>query len=199
MVARLWGEAISGPVLAVVGIVLLVLQASIVDAPTAARVVRWGAYVTLGTAGAMFLLAQYKAWSIERERYERELAKNKMPNIRGEFFRVSLNIPAPGPGAPTQGTTVDARISACNHTEVETTLKEIRLEITGTNGTAYRLTGVQSWFETPGGTFARGIHQKLRVNGNVHGMEPDKLDPATLTVRLIDGFGNEHPLRPSSA
>src|ERR1035438_1162665 len=167
IVARLWGEAISGPLLATVGIVLYVFQASITDAPTASRVMKGGAWVTLGTAGAMFLLAQYIAWSIERGKFESELAKNKMPNLRGEFFDLSFrHLPGLGP-VPPIGTIVDVWISACNHTETETTLKEIHMEITGKNGTTYRLTGVESWFKTPWSTFARGIHQKLHVTGNV--------------------------------
>lgn len=67
MVSKSWGRAISGPALAVVGLVLLVMQLVITDAPTASKVLRWGSWFTLGLAAVMIFVAQYDAWKQQCE------------------------------------------------------------------------------------------------------------------------------------
>ena len=67
MVSKSWGKAISGPVLAVAGLVLLVMQSVITDAPTATKVLKCGSWLTLGLAAIMIFVAQYDAWADQRQ------------------------------------------------------------------------------------------------------------------------------------
>jgi hypothetical protein len=78
----LWGKAISGPVLAVIGLGLLGAQQTITDSVAATRTLKWGGWLTLGTACALVLVAQYETWKQEREariRIEEELRTRLTP------------------------------------------------------------------------------------------------------------------------
>jgi hypothetical protein len=81
-VSKLWGKAISGPVLAAVGLGLLVAQQAITDSVTATRVLKCGGWLTLGTAALLVLAAQYEAWRTELEsriQVEDELKRRSTP------------------------------------------------------------------------------------------------------------------------
>jgi hypothetical protein len=62
MVSKSWGRAISGPVLAVVGLGLLILQQMTTNNETATIALKCGAWLTLGIAAVMILVSQYKVW-----------------------------------------------------------------------------------------------------------------------------------------
>ena len=70
MVAKFWGRAISGPVLAVVGLVLLVAQLCITDSVLAANVLKWFGWSTLAISGLMIFVAQYEVWRDEHSAME---------------------------------------------------------------------------------------------------------------------------------
>jgi len=78
MVARLWGTQISGPILALVAIVAAFVNARYAnDATATAIVARWIAWSTGGISALLILVAQYQAWSAERDKYETEKSKNE--------------------------------------------------------------------------------------------------------------------------
>ncbi len=61
MTASSWGRAISGPVLALAGLVLLFAQQT-VDGPKAAAILRELGWGVLATALVMVFVAQYEVW-----------------------------------------------------------------------------------------------------------------------------------------
>src|ERR1035441_1463092 len=81
-ISKFWGRAISGPVLAVVGLGLLIAQQTIANSVTANRVLKMGGWLTLGTAAILVLIAQYEVWKQEREariQAEEELMRRLTP------------------------------------------------------------------------------------------------------------------------
>jgi hypothetical protein len=66
LVLKSWGRAISGPVLAIAGLVLLLAQQT-VDGPQAANTLKMLGWGVLGTAALMVVVAQYQVWKSERE------------------------------------------------------------------------------------------------------------------------------------
>ena len=64
MVAKSWGRAISGPILALAGLALLLAQQT-VDGPKAADILRTLGWGVLGTAVLMIFVAQYEVWKHE--------------------------------------------------------------------------------------------------------------------------------------
>ena len=65
MVSKSWGRAISGPVLAIVGLILLICQLTITDSKTASGVLKYLSWGTLGIAALMVFVAQYETWKAE--------------------------------------------------------------------------------------------------------------------------------------
>src|SRR5262245_30931912 len=90
VVAKSWGRAISGPVLGIVGLILLAIQQTIHEASLAEKAVRWSAWVTLGTAALMIMVSQYEVWKEEyQSRIKFENALNAAADLRG-VIRVSF-------------------------------------------------------------------------------------------------------------
>jgi hypothetical protein len=134
MVAKLWGNHIAGPILAVISIPLGVAAAYYSGDPTtAARVVKWSAWLTGSASIFMIFVAQYDAWCGEREKYETELAKNGKPEIRGEasgFRRHGLLSEGRYEGGPSHASVqIKFTLTLCNHRPVPTNLKAIELNI----------------------------------------------------------------------
>ncbi len=78
MLARLWGAHISGPILAVVAIVAVIVNALYAnDATATATAAKYIAWITGGISAFLVLVAQYGVWSEERDKYETEVAKNE--------------------------------------------------------------------------------------------------------------------------
>jgi len=65
MVAKSWGRAISGPILAGVGLILLILQQMITNSETATCAPKCGAWITLSIAAVMIFVSQYDVWKEE--------------------------------------------------------------------------------------------------------------------------------------
>jgi hypothetical protein len=81
-VAKSWGRAISGPVLALLGLVLLICQATITDSQMATAVFKYLSWTTLGAAGLMIFVAQYEVWKQELEakiKTEEDLTRRVAP------------------------------------------------------------------------------------------------------------------------
>jgi hypothetical protein len=76
MVARLWGRQISGPILALVAIIAAFVNARYAtDATATATVAKYIAWITGGISAFLLFVAQYEAWSEERNKYEVEAGK----------------------------------------------------------------------------------------------------------------------------
>jgi hypothetical protein len=87
VVARLWGKQISGPVLAVVSLVLTFLYAHYADnAEVGTKLVRYSAWVTGAVSLFLIFVAQYEAWKSEREALEAETLKNVGSDVQGKIL-----------------------------------------------------------------------------------------------------------------
>ena len=88
MVGRLWGNHISGPILALVAIIAVFVNALYAnDATTTATVAKYIAWITGGISGFLVFVAQYQTWDKERDKYEAEARKleeieKAKPNMR---------------------------------------------------------------------------------------------------------------------
>lgn len=198
IVRTLWGNQISGPILAVVTIVLPIVALFITDTKNLAKFMNWSAVGTGGVAVMLIIVAQYKAWALERDSVEAEQGKNLKPDIQGEFSDVVVGqFPYVDQSKP--GTIVSLLVWACNQREAETSIKEIAVSVDGFNGVKYTLVDTRFWVDATPDTLRRGVHQRVRVQGSLYDTGFKNIDPATITIRLIDGFGNEHPILPRSA
>jgi hypothetical protein len=92
MVAKLWGKQISGPVLALVAIVAVFVNARYAnDATATATVAKYVAWITGGISVLLIFVAQYEAWSTERDKYEVE--SKKLERLENEKPRLVLKEP----------------------------------------------------------------------------------------------------------
>ena len=106
MVAKSWGRAVSGPVLAVMGLILSAVQIKITDNQLAANVLKYCSWSTLAIAGLMIFVAQYEVWRDERsvkEALERRLLpkaiiRNLTPRVWPAGGGRVLHGAAPGSG-----------------------------------------------------------------------------------------------------
>jgi len=93
MVAKLWGRHISGPILALVAIVAVFVNARYANDTTAtATVAKYIAWITGGVSAFLVFVAQYQAWDGEREKYESE--GRKLAEIEQGKPRITLKEPA---------------------------------------------------------------------------------------------------------
>jgi hypothetical protein len=167
---------------------------------TTAKLLNWSVASAV-LAVALIFVAQYGAWRIEREHYEKELAKNALPEINGEI-RVAL--------AKPYTSTIDDGLNhlrshivtlflyVCNRHPVDTNIAEVKL-----NGV--ELHPPRFLFDislsSPGrGTVApneiilrRGIQTELIVmaSAKISDITPP-IDLTALKVSLVDGFGGTH-------
>jgi len=70
LVGKSWGTAISGPVLALLGLALLVVQSTMGEGPRVQGIVKILSWITLAAAVLLIPKAQYDVWKAERERAE---------------------------------------------------------------------------------------------------------------------------------
>ena len=92
MVASLWGSHISGPILALVAIVAVFVNARYAnDATATAAAAEYVAWITGALSGFLIFVAQYQAWSGERNNFE--AASKKLEKIENEKPRLLLKQP----------------------------------------------------------------------------------------------------------
>jgi ABC-type nickel/cobalt efflux system permease component RcnA len=201
-VTKLWGQEISGPVLAGVSIVLAIVVQSISDMPTAMLVTRWGAWATGGSSVLLMFVAQYKLWTTERDRRELEEAKNLRPDLKGEaagFQPVGIR------GAGVNGdefwvmTEFKFRLSVCNYRDVTTNITGVRLDGSLLDPPViFGGCGVQ---DDGHPELPQGIRRELEVHSEatldgVHTKEIAEVDLAELKIYVVDGFGVSHLIQP---
>jgi hypothetical protein len=79
LVMKLWGKHIAGPIMAAITIIFVIISAVVGgDATTAARLVKWSAWLTGIAAVLLMLRAQYDAWienTVRAETFEARLKK----------------------------------------------------------------------------------------------------------------------------
>lgn len=129
-VAKLWGGHISGPILAVAAIALGILSAIFADNPGAGvMVVKISAWLTAVLAAILIMVAQYDAWSAERDKYDAEAARNSRPEIRGEVRTIIVRRVRPDQHVSTTFPYAYTFFAAvCNHRSVETNLSRVRVD-----------------------------------------------------------------------
>ena len=161
------------------------------------------AWVVGGSAvfALIFLvIASYRTWRDEHDRYIGEITKNQKPDIRGEAFNFS------GYGIFGEGQTcghwsVDCQTTfelfLCNQRPINTTLKDIHLD--GSKlvpPVIFRLSeDPPASFELPHGI---GKTIKVKADATVDGSRIADVPPIImddLRVQVEDAFGQEHPIQ----
>ncbi len=127
--AKLWGKRISGPILAFVALVFLLLTYIYGDSPErTAEIFKYSAITTGGMAVLFIFFAQYDAWREEHIKYEDELKANQSPCLKGMISNFRLS-GAYGHGFDGNQHTCNAQYSfelyICNHRSIETNLQNI--------------------------------------------------------------------------
>jgi len=124
IVSGSWGRAISGPILVIIGLILLICQMAIKDGRAATAVFGYLSWATLTAAGLMVFVAQYEAWRQEHNARE-ELTARLAPKavIRNLTPRVW---PRGQGGLPVTGK--EYYFDVYNASEAEA-LEDVRVEV----------------------------------------------------------------------
>jgi hypothetical protein len=126
-VFKVWCNHISGPILAVVGIVLAIAAAHYAnDAEAGVRLVKWSAWLTTAASILLIFVAQYDAWKAERALLEQEKEKHVGSHVTGRMdsevgfldFR-TCELPAKGWRELEKGCAVHVYLSAVNHNDCD--------------------------------------------------------------------------------
>jgi hypothetical protein len=162
-------------------------------------------------------VAAYRVWEREHSRaiaiqaeLEIERTKNTMPEIRGELFDFETSTQGHGheKGVWVSSTLVIFRITVCNHRDVPTNID--RLEIDGceteppcaVSNIDVKVPGksIEELALLPSdAVLHRGIQTHMIGSAFVQinideSAGPTTVDLTRLLARVVDGFGNEHPL-----
>jgi hypothetical protein len=159
-------------------------------------------------AAVFFVVAAYKTWRDEHNKYVDEIAKSLRPDIRGEAFNFS------GYGIHGDGHTrghwsascdVTFELYFCNHRPINTTLKSLELDgsrLTPTVTFGFDLIdGLRPEKAFPVGMeVPHGIGKTITVvvTATVDGMRIPDIPPIVmdnLEVHVIDAFELKHPIR----
>jgi hypothetical protein len=147
-------------------------------------------------AVSALLVTSYRVWVNEYRRAEAEIAKNDKPEIRGEIFdfkRSGILGDSILKGVRSCSFYLTFKIFLCNHREVSTTIKEIRLD-----GSAVNPPCVFSEVSVPEDArldrgIGRGFDKVVRVS--VKGKRNDEVEQINtqgLKALVIDSFGQAH-------
>ena len=180
IVGKLWGSQVSGPVLAVVTIVLLIIGLFINNPTYAAKFLNWAAASTGALAILLVVAAQYEAWSLERGKYEAEVKRIVSPDIRGSFSNLNFF-----DGQALYG----FDLTACNHSTAITNIRDVFAHVAYVDGESQ----VVRVSLAPDGTSTRlefGIEHPIRAIFACS----RPLYVMRVKVRLIDGLGKEHAI-----
>lgn len=159
-------------------------------------------------AAVLFLVAAYRAWRDEHQRYTGEVARNGRPEIRGEAFNFSgYGIYGEGHdhGHWSADCNVTFEIYICNHNPIITTLKAV--EVDGSRLTPPLVFGfriIETVLREP--AFPLGMEMphgmgktmKVRVTATVDGMRLAEIPPIVMDdiqVLIVDAFEHKHPIQ----
>jgi hypothetical protein len=211
MLWRFWGSRISGPILALVGFGLIVINLCIPsDSPAiAAKALLVGAWITLGAAGFMVLIAQYDVWDAERDKYEVEVLKNARPEIQGDASNFRSGKYADSPeGCQTE---IWFELNVTNCRQVTTNVRDLELDGTKmecgpqfsnvygfpysqTIGMDHPKSDLLDVELRPGFNIPFRGHARISIPGREWRDFEFVVDLAALQINLVDGFGIRHPI-----
>ena len=147
-------------------------------------------------AVVFFVLAAFLTWNDEHQKYVAEVAKNQMPDIKGQLEMVGSGMNGTGETSCSCDLIFD--LSLCNHRPVNTTLQGIDFDgsqltppVVFSPSVAHR----HKWF--PAGkllTHGIGVTAQAIVEARVSGTTFTSLSLDALRVHVIDAFGNRHLL-----
>ena len=159
-------------------------------------------------AAVFFTVAAYRTWRDEHDKYTSEVAKNQRPDVRGEAFDFK------GDGVSGDGlyrghrnayTGVSFKLFLCNHSPVNTTLKNIDYDGSQlTPPVEFGFDAVDIAFghesfpvdtELPHGIGKTlTVHTEATVDGfRIADVPPIVMD--NLQVHVVDAFDQRHPIR----
>jgi len=150
----------------------------------------------------MIFVAQYEVWKEERQKYETEVARYSLPDIKGEAF--AFHALSYGDGIQHDeikscGGRIQFDITVCNHRPVLTNLTEIAIDATDLKPGADFSHISTSNTVLVNTQMPMGISVFLRFNADVfipgfHLRELGPIDMTPLKIRLKDGFGHFHEI-----
>jgi hypothetical protein len=151
-VLKRFGGHVSGWFFGVLSIVSLVASAVITrtgaDPKLLALVLNWTAGVSTAAVVAVFLVAQFNAWSSERDKYEAELAKNVKPDIRGHLSSVCVSTTIGHKNYRRNRSFVEFEIALCNHSPADTNISKLQMFVADSCGHRYTVEAFASRTET---------------------------------------------------
>jgi hypothetical protein len=151
-------------------------------------------------AVVFFVLAAFLTWNDEHQKYVAEVAKNQMPDIKGQLEMVGSGMYGISTGSGETSCSCDLifDLSLCNHRPVNTTLQGIDFDGSQLNPPVVFSPSVaqrHEWF--PAGallTHGIGVTAQAIVEARVSGTTFTSLSLNALRVHVIDAFGNRHLL-----
>jgi hypothetical protein len=162
-------------------------------------------------AALFFVVAAYKSWRDEHDRYMLEVAKNQKPEIKGEAFNFTgYGIHGDGQeyGHWSAHSEITFELYLCNQRPITTNLKSIHLDgsrlvppvsfaLLPESETPDELlrNAPLSRVELPHGT---GKTIKVKTDATVDNMRLAGVPPIVmdnLQIRIVDAFDQEHPIR----
>jgi hypothetical protein len=200
VVLKLWGKHIAGPLLAVLTLILTFIAAYYAgDSSASAKVVKIAAWVTGIASAVLIFVAQYDAWSAERDRYENEVSKNQRPEIHGQArnFKWGGFLADSTPGtSKTVSFTVEFQLVLSNLRPVATNLCNISI-VGRLLSRSVKYTQLDFEITTLNYGIAVVVPVTLMVSldglstNDLKGKEVELEDTG---IGVFDGFGDYHPI-----
>jgi hypothetical protein len=187
MVSKSWGRAISGPVLAFVGLVLLVCQLTVHDSMTAELVLKIGSWITLGIAALMIYVAQYEVWKAEHElRIEKENELNRKADMRG-VIAVEVGSTNSAQDHSLPGGFVRYNCECANHGMASCQITQIWVKIVSPGDHMLAIPTKIEPQNIDHGKVFRHIHALA-----IRELSADQLRGSNIMVSLVDSMGHHH-------
>jgi hypothetical protein len=183
-----WGKAISGPVFGVLALVGTVLQIVFTDSPDLTLALKWGSWLTLGTAAFFVLVAQFHVWRDERRScIALEQRLNAAADIRGPVS-IQLSMQSPFADQTKPGSALGYTFDCSNHGKVSCEINKIIIKLAPPNHPSFNI--LQALPEPqviePGRAF------KYQATCPVKGFSSEDLRKSKITVCAVDSIGREY-------
>jgi len=191
MVARSWGRAISGPILALIGLALLAIQQTVANAPTLAKIAKYGSWTTLAIAVLLVLVAQYEVWrDADGARRKAETELNSEADLRG-VVRASILQYNPLADQSQPGSGLQYSIEVANHGRKACEVSRICFILEGPAPDDMKRIE-EPLFPDQVRTVRYG--QQFRASGSftIRGLKTSRLNRSKVTIRLLDSLGTEY-------
>jgi hypothetical protein len=161
-------------------------------------------------AATFFVVAAYRTWSDEHEHYCAEIAKNVLPEIKGDAakFKVLRHGEGHDHGEWTCSATIEFELHVCNHRAVSTNITGLKMNGASANppilfSNVHNITQARSVEDLP--PFEHEIEMKRGIAVSLFGTAMlsiegyrlenlPEIDLSPIKIWLIDGFGGSHLL-----